>query len=102
MRTGRITVTTSVYTLTLPIRSPSQSGDALTEGVQFTTSADNDAPIYVSQNPDITADADDETDGYPIPADTPSFFLPASTFGPTNILYLRAPSGSQVAWWMLV
>lgn len=105
MRTGRVTVTTAVAELDLPIRNSGggfPDGEVMTRGVNLATSSDNTDGIYVSQNPQITAGTTDSTDGFPIGAGVASFFLPADTFGQSNKLYFRTPAGTQYVWWMLV
>lgn len=92
MQTGRRTVTSSaakIFTTAIAERAD--------VGIQIFAASGNTADIYVSTNSAITANSNDDTDGYPIQAGEK---LLVTERTPNN-LYAVAPTGSQTMWFII-
>tara|TARA_B100000700_G_scaffold320652_2_gene418345 strand:+ start:2338 stop:2637 length:300 start_codon:yes stop_codon:yes gene_type:complete len=92
VRTGRVSsIGTAAAQLTSSVVKAKR-------GVQITADSDNAATIYVG-NSNVTADAADTTDGYPIAAGE-TVVIP--TRKPSD-LYLIAESGDAgKVWWLII
>ena len=92
MQTGRRTVTASAGKIFL-----TEVAERCDVGIQIFASSGNTSPIYVSTNSAITANSNDDTDGYPI---QPGEKLLVTERTPNN-LYAIAPTGSQTMWFII-
>lgn len=90
--TGRKTVGTSAVRL-LPDSAPTTG-----QGVQIHADVDNAGVIYVGSRSNITADSDDDTDGFPIKADQ-DILIKIRNLAQ---VYVIASQASQKLWWIAV
>ena len=85
--TGRRTAGTSAAQL-------SQTSRALTRGVEIYADAANTGVVYIGNAATVTADANDDTDGRPIPAGKSRFFV----IDDLAKLYHKGSAAGQKFW----
>lgn len=92
MQTGRRTVTASAAKI-----FTTRTDERCDIGIQVYADSGNSAPVYLSTNSAITANSNDDTDGYPIAANE-KFLV---TERDPNDLYLVSPTGNQTIWFVI-
>lgn len=92
MQTGRRTVTASASKI-----FSTATSEKCDIGIQIYAASGNSAYIYVSSNPNVTANSNDDTDGYPIPANEKLLI----TERDPNDIYAISPTGSQTLWFVI-
>lgn len=92
MQTGRRTVTASAAKI-----FTTETAERCDVGIQIFASSGNTADIYVSSESTITANSNDDTDGYPIQAGEKLLITERTP----NYLYAVAPTGSQTMWFII-
>ncbi|MBX3411572.1 MAG: hypothetical protein KF708_02550 [Pirellulales bacterium] len=83
-----------IGTTAVPLVATSRKG---TRGVQLKAAADNSAEVYVG-NSDVTTDAADATDGFPLSAGEGLFVA----VDDASKIHLRAPSGTQKVFYLVL
>jgi type 1 fimbria pilin len=92
MQTGRRTVTASASKL-----FSTSTAERCDIGIQIYAGSGNSAPIYLSSNPLITANSNDDTDGYPIAANEKLLITERNP----NDIYVVSPTGNQTLWFII-
>ena len=92
MLTGRRTVTSTAAKIFV---TPTDERSDV--GIQIFAGSGNTADVYVSSNSAITANVDDDTDGYPLAANDKILI----TERDPNDLYMISPTGSQTIWFVV-
>lgn len=68
------------------------------EGILIKTDSSNTGTVYISDRSDVTADADDTTDGFPLAA-SESVVFPVRN---PNELWIIGSAAGQKIWWVIV
>lgn len=96
MITGRRTVGATAA----PIFS-TETSERCRTGIEIKASAGNAGTIYVGTSSGVTADLDDDTDGYPLAAGQ-SILLPFPSVQDPNQVHVIASTSGQKYWFILV